>query len=326
MPKVLIAPATLANMDGEWLAILRKAQFEYVFPPKAHQLSEDELMAQLAGVDAAIAGSEPYTRRVIAAHPKLKVIARAGVGFDAVDVKAATEHGIAVCTTPGTNHDAVAEYTFTLILALAKNLIPLHLQTKAGGWPRQVLIPLRGRTLGILGLGRIGKAVAMRGKAFGMRLVAYEPFPDKAFVAQQGVTLMPMEQVLAESDFVSIHVPLTPESKYLINKKTLGLMKPTAFLVNTARGPLVNEADLAQALKEKRIAGAGIDVFENEPPGDTPLLKCANVVLAPHVAGIDSQARDEMAISSARSIVTLLTGGWPEIEVVNPEVRSRFKP
>jgi D-3-phosphoglycerate dehydrogenase len=325
MPKVLIAPATLAKIEGKWLDILREGGFDLVFPPKVHQLSEEELLEQLQGIDASVAGSEPYTRRVLAAHPQLKVIARAGVGYDAVDVKAATEQGIAVCTTPGTNHDAVAEYTFSLMLALAKNLIPLHLQTKSGAWPRQCLIPLRGRTLGIVGLGRIGKSVALRGAAFGMKLLGYEPFPDQAFVAKNGVTLKPLDEVLSEADFVTLHVPLSPESKYMINRKTLALMKPTAFLINTARGALVNEADLAEALKQKKIAGAGIDVFEFEPPGKSPLFEVDNIIVAPHVAGIDFQARDEMAASSARSIVTLFKGGWPEIEVVNPEVRPRFK-
>jgi len=324
MPKVLIAPATLANLTGKWLDVLRDAGVEYVFPPVVRQLTEPELLDQLKGVDAALAGSEPYTRRVIEAHPQLRVIARAGVGYDAVDVPAATEKGVAVCTTPGTNHDAVAEYTFTLILALAKNLINLHLATMKGGWPRQCLIPLRGQTLGILGLGRIGKAVALRGKVFGMKLLAYEPYPDKKFVAEQGITLAPLEQVLREADFLTLHVPLSAESKYMINKNTLAQMKPTAFLVNTARGALVHEHDLADALRAKTIAGAGIDVFEHEPPGKSPLFELDNVIVAPHVAGIDFQARDEMAYSAARSIVRLLKGEWPEAEVVNQEVRGKF--
>jgi phosphoglycerate dehydrogenase-like enzyme len=324
MPKVLIAPSTLANRTGSWHDTLRDAGFEFVFPSVSRQLLENELMELLSGVDASLAGSEPYTRRVIAAHPQLRVIARAGVGYDAVDVPAATERGIAVCTTPGTNHDAVAEYTFTMLLALAKRLIPLHLATMAGGWPRQVLIPLRGRTLGILGLGRIGKAVALRGKVFGMKLLAYEPYPDQKFVAEQGVTLAPLEQVIREADFLTLHVPLSAESKYMINKNTLAMMKPTAFLVNTARGALVHEHDLADALRAKKIAGAGIDVFELEPPGKSPLFELDNVVVAPHVAGVDSQALSEMAQSAARSIVRLLKGEWPEAEVVNQEVRGKF--
>src|SRR5262249_41687104 len=157
-------------------------------------------------------------------------------GYDAVDLAAATERGVAVTITPGTNQDAVAEHTFALILALAKNVVAQHPAVKVGLWPRQANVPLRGATLGIHGLGRIGKAVAVRGAAFGMRLLAYEPFPDQHFVAEQGITLVPFDRLLAEADFLTLHVPLTAESKYLINKKTLGHMKPTSFLINTARG------------------------------------------------------------------------------------------
>ena len=325
MPKCLIAPMTLARVDGPWKQLLVDNGFELVLPPKAAQLTEDELIEQLRGIEASLAGSEPYTRRVLQAHPQLKVIARAGVGFDAVDVKAATDHGVAVCTTPGTNQDAVAEFTFAMMLALAKELVPQHLSVKAGGWPRKALVPLRGRTLGIVGLGRIGKAVAIRGEVFGMKLLAYEPMPDHAFCKEHGVTLVALEQLLAESDFVTVHVPLMPESKHLINKKSLALMKPTAYLINTARGGLVHEGDLAEALKAKKIAGAGIDVFEKEPPGTSPLFALDNVVLAPHAAGVDLQSRDDMAYSSARSIVTLKKGGWPEAEVVNREVQGKFR-
>lgn len=325
MPKCLIAPQTLATIEGPFLQILREAGFEFVYPDKPLQMTEDEILAKLKGVQASIAGSEPYTRRVIAANPQLRVIARAGVGYDAVDVAAATEHGIAVTITPGTNQDAVAEHTFTLILALAKGLIPQHLATKEGKWPRSATLPLRGRTLGILGLGRIGKAVALRGIAFGMHILAYEPLPDKAFVEQHGIRLGALDAVIAESDYVTVHVPLMPESKYLINKRTLALMKPTAFLINTARGPLVNEADIYEALKAGKIAGAGLDVFEQEPPGKIPIFDLDNVVVTPHAAGVDLQSRDDMALSSAQSIVALSAGGWPAAAIVNPEVRSRFQ-
>ena len=156
MDKVLIAPATLAGIDGEFLTVLKKAAFALVFPRKKAQMTEDELLEQLTGIRAAIAGSEPYTRKVIDAHPQLRVIARAGVGFDAVDTVAATDHGVAVTIAPGTNQDAVAEHTFTLMLALAKNLISQHTGTVEGKWPRQANLPLRGRTLGIAG--QIGRA------------------------------------------------------------------------------------------------------------------------------------------------------------------------
>jgi phosphoglycerate dehydrogenase-like enzyme len=326
MPRVLIAPATLAGVNGEYLNVLREAGFELVFPPRPTLLTEEDLLRQLDGVQAAVAGSEPYTRRVVEAHPQLRVIARAGVGYDAVDCKTCCERGIAVTITPGTNQESVAEHTFALILALAKNLIPQHLGTRAGKWPRQANLPLRGRTLGIAGLGRIGKAVAVRGSAFGMKLLAFEPFPDHAFLNQYNISLVSLEKLLAESDFATVHVPLTPESKYLINKKTLALMKPTAFIVNTARGGLINEDDLVDALRNKKLAGAGIDVFEQEPPPlNHPLYAFDNVVVTPHAAGVDLQSRDDMALSAARAIVALSRGEWPGEQVVNPEVRAKFK-
>lgn len=326
MPKVLIAPMTLADLGGPYAEALRTAGFELVYPKRPLQLTEEELLLALHGVSAALAGSEPYTRRVLSANPSLRVIARAGVGYDAVDVAAATEHGVAVAITPGTNQDAVAEHTFALILALAKSVVTQHPAVKAGQWPRQATLPLRGRTLGIAGLGRIGKAVALRGEAFGMPLLAFEPFPDQQFVRDHKVKLVPWEQLLRESDYLTLHVPLLPESRYLINRRTLALMKPTAFLINTARGGLVNEADLVDALRNKRIAGAGIDVFEEEPPAKNhPLFGLDNVVLTPHAAGVDLQSRDEMALSAAKAIVALSKGEWPAEQVVNPEVRGQFR-
>lgn len=325
MPKVLVAPKSLAHIEGCWLSLLREAGFEIVYPAKA-RMTEEDLLRQLDGIVASIAGSEPYTRRVLAANPGLRVIARVGVGFDAVDSVAATDHGIAVTITPGTNQDAVAEHTFALILALAKDVVEQHLATKAGLWPRGTNLPLRGRTLGITGLGRIGKAVAVRGAAFGMKLLAFEPFPDQQFAVRQGISLVSFDHLLAESDYLSLHVPLTPESKHLINGQTLARMKSTAFLINTARGGLVCEADLVEALQAKRLAGAGLDVFENEPTTlSNPLFELKNVVVTPHAAGIDSQSRDDMALSAVQSILALSRNQWPAEQVVNPEVRGRFR-
>jgi phosphoglycerate dehydrogenase-like enzyme len=325
MPKILIAPAPLAGVDAAFVDTLLDAGFELVYPARAAQMTEDELLVELEGVAASLAGSEPYTRRVLAVHPRLRVIARAGVGYDAVDVTAATEHGVAVAITPGTNQDAVAEHTFAMMLALARQLIPQHLGTRAGQWPRRATLPLRGRTLGIAGLGRIGKAVALRGQAFGMPLLAYEPFPDKRFIAEHHVKLVSLERLLAESDYLTLHIPLTPESRHLINRHTLSLMKPTAFLINTARGGLVCETDLLDALRDKRLAGAALDVFEEEPPRVGPLFDLANVVLTPHAAGVDLQSRDDMALSAAEAIVSLSRGEWPAEKIVNPEVRARFR-
>lgn len=325
MPQVLITPMTLADV-GSYLELLRGAGFEPVYPRRRGQLTEEELRQELEGVAASLASSEPYTRRVIAANPALRVIARAGVGYDAVDVEAATEHGVVVAITPGTNEEAVAEHTFALILALAKNVVSHHPAVKAGRWPRQANFPLRGRTLGIVGLGRIGKAVALRGKSFGMRLLASELIPDASFLAQHGILLVPFDRLLAESDFLTLHVPLTPASRHLINRRSLALMKPTAFLINTARGGLVCEADLVEALRAGRLGGAALDVFEQEPPDSAnSLFGLENLVLTPHTAGVDLQSVDDMALSAARAIVALSRGAWPAEQIVNPEVREKFR-
>lgn len=323
--RVLIAPMTLVGVEAAFLQTLREAGFELYYPKRPLQMTEEELLEQLPGAVASVAGSEPYTPRVLAACPELKVIARVGVGYDAVDVEAATERAVAVTIAPGTNQDAVAEHTFTLMLALAKRLVPQHLGVKDGKWPRGTNLPLRQRTLGIVGMGRIGKSVAVRGQAFGMKVIAHEPFPDRAFAEHHGIPLLPLEQVIAEADYLSLHVPATKESKYMINARTLALMKPTSFLINTSRSALVCEADLLQALQAGKIAGAGLDVFEQEPPGHNSLFALDNVVLTPHAAGVDLQSRDDMALSAARSIVRLSKGDWPEAEVVNGSIRARFK-
>jgi phosphoglycerate dehydrogenase-like enzyme len=324
--KVLITPMTLAGIDSPYLGMLKDAGFQLVFPGKAFQLTEEELLGALPGICAVIAGSEPYTPRVFAANPQLRVVARAGVGYDAVNVPAATARNVAVATAPGTNHDAVAEHTFALILALAKDLPNQHNSVRAGDWPRRANLPLRGRTLGIAGLGRIGKAVAERGKAFNMKLMAYEPFPDTAFAARVGLEFVSFDALLANSDYLSLHLPLTDQSRHLINKQTLARMKPSAFLVNTARGGLVCEVDLSEALRSGRLAGAGLDVFEEEPPTKpNPLCQFENVVVTPHAAGVDLQSRDDMAVSAARTIVALSRGEWPREAIVNPEIRASFR-
>jgi phosphoglycerate dehydrogenase-like enzyme len=324
--KVLITPMTLAGIESPYLRVLQDAGFELVFPGRPFQLTEEELLGALPGICAVIAGSEPYTPRVFNANPQLRVVARAGVGYDAVNVAAATAHGVAVATAPGTNHDAVAEHTFALILALAKDLPNQHNAVRVGEWPRRANLPLRGRTLGIAGLGRIGKAVAERGKVFGMKLIAYEPFPDKAFAARLGLEFVSFDHLLANSDYLSLHLPLTEESRHLINKQTLARMKPSAFLINTARGGLVCEADLIEALRAGPIGGAGLDVFEEEPPTrPNPVCQFENVVVTPHAAGVDLQSRDDMAVSAARTIAALSRGEWPGEAIVNPEVRSRFR-
>ena len=321
-PRVLIAPSHLPDIEVVYGPTLRAAGCDLVYPPRPAQMTEAELLATLPGCAASLAGSEPYTRRVIAAAAAmgLRIIARAGVGYDGVDVAAATDHGVLVTYAPGTNHEAVGETALMLILALAKRLVHQHTQIQQGHWPRVAYQPVRGKTLGVVGLGRTGKATATRALAFGMHVVATDPAPDAAFAAAHGIPFVPLGVLLAQSDYVTLHVPLTADTRRLVRAETLARMKPTAFLVNCARGEVVDEADLHAALTTGRLAGAGLDVFEREPPGASPLTRLPNVVLTAHTAGVDLRSRDDMARVPAEAIATYLSGGRPPAEwVVNAE-------
>jgi phosphoglycerate dehydrogenase-like enzyme len=326
MPKVLIGPAPLASVQGDFITVLKNAGFELVYPNLGVQMTEADLLGKLPGIPAALAGSEPFTRKVFEACPQLKVVARVGVGYDAVDVQAATDNGVVVTIAPGTNQDSVSEHCFMLILSLARNLIRQHNPIRDGQWPRAANLPIRGQTLGLVGLGRIGKSMTTRAQAFGMKVIAFEPFPDKAFVEKHGVRLTTLEDLLRESDYVSLHLPATEGTRALINAERLKLMKPTAFLVNTARGAVVDERALFEALRDKKIAGAGLDVFEEEPPlPGNPILKLDNVVMTAHTAGVDTQSRDDMARKAAECIAAISKGEWPTDCIVNPEVKAKFK-
>jgi phosphoglycerate dehydrogenase-like enzyme len=326
MPRVLIGPAPLAKVQASFLDVLRQGGFEIVYHGSPSQLTEEQTLHHLQGIDASLAGSEPYTERVLAANPQLRVIARVGVGYDAVDLDAATRHNVAVTFAPNTNHGSVAEHTFALMLGLAKSLISQHLGTAVGRWPRGSTLPLRTQTLGLVGLGRIGKAMTTRAHAFGMTVIGHDPFADKQWAAEAGVELLSLEALLERADYVSLHLPAIPATRHLINAQTLARMKPTAFLINTARGPVVDEKALYDALVNRRIAGAGLDVFEDEPPAlDNPLLKLDNVVLTPHAAGTDYRARDDMAHSAAEAIVAFYRGEWPAEKVVNPAVKATYR-
>jgi D-3-phosphoglycerate dehydrogenase / 2-oxoglutarate reductase len=328
MARVLITTEALRELPGPHLDRLAAAGHEVSYPEQVVLLTEDDTLREMQGFDAAIAGSEPYTDRVLAElAPRLRVISRNGVGYDQIDVAAATVRNIAVTITPAGNHGAVAEHAFALMLAVARRIVTGAVDTKAGHWRRRLaFIPLRGSTLGIVGLGRIGCSVATRAKAFGMRVIACDQFPNRKFAQECGIELVELDEILAQSDFITLHAPSTPETRDLINRQSLARMKPGSVLINTARGGLVNEADLYDALKSGHLAGAGLDVLKVEPPAaDHPLLSLDNVIVTPHLAAFDTQAREDMATGAAQNIIDLLAGRWPEGSVVNPEVRGAFE-
>jgi D-3-phosphoglycerate dehydrogenase / 2-oxoglutarate reductase len=325
MSKVLVALPTVHEHLHAALERLRAAGCEIVFNPHGRTFSEDELGAALPEVVATIAGTEPYTERVFAAAPQLKVVARSGVGYDAIDVAAATRHRVAIAMGFGANHNAVADFAFSLMAALASKLIPYHALVADGRWQRSAHMPLWQATAGIIGLGRIGQALARRCRGFEMRVLAYDVLPDAGFARQHGVELVDLATLFAAADFVSVHAPHTAETHKIVNRERIALMKPTAFLVNTARGGLVDEAALAEALRDRRIAGAGLDVFEVEPvPPDSPLRDLPNVVMTPHCAGSSIDAIAAMADRCVDNVLALLEDRDPGADyVLNPEVFGR---
>ncbi|QEL18972.1 phosphoglycerate dehydrogenase [Limnoglobus roseus] len=327
MNRVLIGPTPLREVPHCFVPVLEQAGLVPVYGPVTPKYSEAQVAELLPGCVASLAGSEPYTPAIIEAAAKqgLKVIARAGVGYDEVNVPAATKHGVAVTIAAGSNQLAVAEHTFLLILALARKLIPQHHETKTGMWPRKANEPIRGRTLGVVGVGRIGREVVRLGRAFGMNVVASEILPDHAFLAKHETKLVSTDEVFATADYITLHTPLTPLTDHIVNARTLGLMKPTAFLVNTSRGPVVDESALLTTLTAKKIAGAALDVFEHEPAKTNPLFGLDNVVLTAHTAGVDTRSIQDMGHYAALAIVKLLAKEWPDEWVMNPEVREHFR-
>jgi phosphoglycerate dehydrogenase-like enzyme len=279
-------------------------------------------MAMLPGCFGTIAGGERYSERVFAATPDLKVVARMGVGYDAVDVAAATRHGVAVAMGFGTNHEAVADMAFALMAALSNRLFDYHREVMERRWGGHFQPGLWRSTLGIIGLGRIGRALARRCRGFEMRVLACDPIADPAAAEAAGVELVELERVLREADFVSVHAPHSGETAKLVNGERLALMKPSAFLINTARGGLVDERALYEALAAGRIAGAGLDVFEVEPlPADSPLRSLANVILTPHCAGGSISAVALMTERCVDSILAIREGRSPGDEfLLNPGV------
>lgn len=330
MPTVLIVPEAMRDVPGPYVDVLTNAGFEIRYP-KNPQLgrnlcTEQELIDELRGIDATLASVEGYTPTVLAGSPGLRVIARCGVGYDAVDVPAATEHAIPVTITPNANHEAVAELTLALLFATTKLIVANDKRVRSGQWTRSPLMPIRGRTIGIFGLGRIGSSLAFRASALGMRVIACEKFPNREFVRSHGIELVDFDTLLARSDFISVHAPLNEETKGLFNKDVFSRMKPGSTFLNTSRGGLYVEADLLDALNTGHLRAAGLDVFEQEPPAaDNPLFQLDNVVFSPHVGGIDETSIVAMGVEAAECIASLFRGEWPEGAVVNDQLQGKYR-
>lgn len=290
--------------------------------------SEEVLAREVSEADALIVRLAQVTKPIIQNAKKLRVIGRTGVGVDNVDVKAATERRILVLNVPAVNTISVAEHTFALVLALCRKIKDADQSLRSKGWKERErlaseIIDLPGKTLGIIGLGSIGREVVKRAKAFEMQVIAYDPFVTPETAKGIGVELSDLETLLTKSDVVTLHAALSKETHHLINERRIRLMKKTAYLVNCARGPIVDEEALTRALREKWIAGAGCDVFNQEPvPRENPLFELPQTIVSPHIAGLTRETIEKSLITLAQDITRVIKGERP-INLVNPEALAK---
>lgn len=302
--KVLVTPTSLcSDPDAPALRRLREIADEVVLNPFGRPMTPAELTAALPGVDGVVAGLDEYDRPVLEAAPGLRVISRYGVGTDRVDLDAAREHGITVTRTPGANAIAVAELTIGLAFAAARGIAALDAGVRAGEWPRTQGRELTGAVFGVIGFGAIGRLVAERARGIGMRVLAYDPYAGAEVYAQAGVEQCDLDELCRRSDVVSVHVPLTPDTRHLLDARRLALLPVDAIVINTARGGLVDDTAARVALDEGRLFGMGVDVYETEPPSASPLLGHPRVVATPHAGG---HTRESVARMSDQAVDNLI--------------------
>jgi D-3-phosphoglycerate dehydrogenase len=318
---ILIESRPFCAFDPKPLEQLKSAGLNLI-DLRGSGVEHAEFVEALKIADIILCGNDlKVNDAVLDMAPRAKAIAKQGAGLDTVDIAAATRRGIPVFHTPGANNQAVADHTFAMILCLARRILYCDRSLREKRWEHTKImgIEIWNKTLGLIGLGAIGRCVALRAKGFQMRVLAHDPFWPEEFAAEHGIERVSVEELLKASDIVSIHAPLTPENRGLINIRTLKWMKPTALLINAARGGIINEVDLYQALKSNVIAGAGIDVFEKEPPSDSPLLELENVVLTPHTAAFTYEGMNNMSVSIVEQIIDFCSGKKPRF-TVNPQV------
>ena len=291
--------------------------------------TEDEIIEAAKDADAILTAGAQMTRRVTEMLPKCKVIVRYGVGYDTIDIDAATDNHIIVANVPDFCFEEVSNHAITLLLACAKKLVFLNNGTKQGRWgeTRQATRPMGsiyGQTLGIIGCGNLGRMAAKKAQCFGLKILGYDPYVDKSLAKECGITVVSLSELLKKSDFVSVHTPLNEETRHLMGEKQFKQMKPTTYFINTARGSIVDEAALIKALRERWIAGAGLDVFEKEPvDSDNPLLKMDNVIVTPHSAFYSDASSNRLRTRVGQEAARVLSGQWPK-NVVNKTVKPKI--
>lgn len=312
MPEVVVLARSFGRASSEPLEILKKAGLSVAFQSNPEPENESVVAELIGDAEAVIVGVDRIGEKVLSSCPHLRVISKHGIGVDNIDLEAAKKRGIVVANAPGTNSESVADMAFLFILSCARHLKLLLEQIQNKKWSSPLLgSELEGKILGIVGLGRIGKGVARRALGFGMKVIYFDPF-----VEEESFTRVNLEELFQIADFITLHLPLSSQTRHLVNEKLLSLMKKEAFLINTARGELVDEEALYRFLKEGRIAGAGLDVLSFEPPFESPLLTLPNVLVTPHVAAHTKEANMKMGRIAAWNVVHVLEGREPLYRVV----------
>jgi D-3-phosphoglycerate dehydrogenase len=319
-PRILLTTTSFQDTPGSHHDALAATGWEIV--TSRGPLNEADTLAAVGDVDGYICGDDAITRTVLEkARPRLKVLSKYGIGVDKIDVASCTEFGIPLLFTPGVNHTTVAEHTFLLLLALEKNLLFHTDSTRSGGWKRQTGHELLDKTIGIVGMGRIGKEVAIRAQAFGMKPIGYDVYWDESFAAGHGIPrAATLDELFAVSDYISLHTNLTPETRDLVRAETIARMKPGVIVLNCARGEIVHTADMAAALASGRVRGYGTDVLDEEPPrADHPLTRLPNCIVTPHVGSRTHESVQRQALAAVTNLIRAMRGERP-LAQVNPEV------
>lgn len=308
--KVLITSRSFGSVGNEPLNILREHGIEAHFTKGSGLLSEDEFIKALSGFRTLIVGNDKVTAKVLSHSPDLAMICKHGTGVDNIDIKAAQANNVAVTNVPATNADAVADLTFGLMLDVARRISYAAETVKQGKWSKITGVDVCGKSLGLIGLGAIGKRVAKRALGFDMRVIAFDPMIEKAPDGMP-IEILSFEEVLKQCDFLSLHVPLNDKTKNLISYKEMAMMKKGSFIINAARGGVLDEQALYENLVSGHIKGAGLDVTENEPPVGSPLLSLDNVTIIPHMASHSIEAINAVSVACAKNVVRFFGGAEP---------------
>lgn len=306
MKKILITPRSFGKNNRKPIELLKEKGYEIITNPYQRIMTQEEMSAAIRDVDGVIIGVDPLNGAVLKNAKQLKVISKYGVGLDNIDLSYAERQGIVVTKTLGANSNAVADFAVALMLATARRMVYIDQECRQRNWAKVSTIQMDNKTLGLIGLGGIAKAVVKKVSGFDMKIIAYDTSPDLEYAQKHNIAYVNLETLLQESDFISIHLPLLDSTKNLISNKEFALMKQTAVLVNTARGGIIDEAALLSALKNRRIWGAGIDVFEAEPPGNDEFLKLDNIIIGSHCAASTFEAIDAMGMMAAENLITSL--------------------